>query len=218
MQFKGLEEATIATIVGVIMQIVKMVIPGWDWETFKWRNLVRLGLCEAVAYGIFAVSCYTVIDIPGLEPMCGAQGAFNAGIAGILAFLVNKYAEEEAIRWIRERMRDIATLLPITAFAILAEIFAVALGWPVVIQVVLALGATVFIYFTGLRIASSYGIFNIRLSTVLFVVLFAATLAVEFPGNPLDLTIIQRSIALILIQVGITVVSLLTQHGIIRKN
>lgn len=216
MQFKGLEEATIATIVGVIIQIVKMVIPGWSWEEFKWRNLVRLGMCQVVSYGIFALSCYTTVDIPGMEPVCGAQGAFNAGVAGILAFLVQKYAEEEATRWIRKQIDNIIWL-PLAVAGLATEVAAIVLGWPFMLQLLIMGITTLATYVSGLRGKRTRGILNIRFSTIMFILLFVFKGIVEAPGNPLGLNVILRAVALVFIWGSVMIISLLTRVGVIRE-
>jgi len=98
--WRGVEEAAVALVVGVIMLAWARTVPNWDWETFEWREMVRFVLCIATSYGIFASICYGGLEIPGMEPACGIQGAFNAAIVAFLAFLVNDYAEDKAMRFI----------------------------------------------------------------------------------------------------------------------
>jgi hypothetical protein len=216
MQFRGLEEATIATIVGVIIQILRMVIPDWNWEEFKWRNLVRLVMCEVVSYGIFSITCFTDVTIPGMSPICGAQGAFNAGVAGILAFLVNKYAEEEAARWIKN-MSGLRIWLPVAILGLVGEGLALLIGLPFLALLPFAIVSTVGAYAYGLGRATARGLFSIRLSTILFILLAVAKALVESPGNPLGLSFIFKVIALIGIWVAVLAVSLLTRFGVIRE-
>ena len=96
MQVQGAEELAIAGAVALVMLTWKMVVPGWDWETFNWREMVRFGLCLLLSMGAFVAMCYADLDIPGLTPMCGLQGGFNYAITGFLAFLVNRFGDEAA--------------------------------------------------------------------------------------------------------------------------
>ncbi len=98
--FRGVEEAAVALVVGLIMLTWAKVIPDWEWETFKWREMVRFVLSLLASYTIFAGVCYGGLEIPGMNPACGVQGAFNALIVGFLAFLVNEYTEDKALNFV----------------------------------------------------------------------------------------------------------------------
>lgn len=93
LQIKGLEEALIATIVGALILLINGFILDWEWETWKYRNLARFGMCLIIPYSVFGLECFANVDVPMFAPLCGPQGAFNAGIAGILAYMLNERGE-----------------------------------------------------------------------------------------------------------------------------
>ena len=103
--FRGFEEAVIAGVVAALMVVWGQVIPDWSWEDFAWAEAVRFGLCLVVALGTFAGACYLNLDIPGFAPVCGLQGGFNAAVVAFMAFLLNKYADQQA-RAVIKRVRS----------------------------------------------------------------------------------------------------------------
>lgn len=90
--WRGIPEAAIAGAVFAVMLAIQQIFPDLDWKEFKWAEMVRFGLCLALSLGVFVGVAYLGLEIPGMDPPTGLQGAFSAVVTGFIAYLMNSWA------------------------------------------------------------------------------------------------------------------------------
>jgi len=105
--WRGVEEAAVALVVGLLMVVWATVVPNWDWEEFEWKELTRFVLCQVVSIGAFVLICFGGLEIPEFDPVCQPlQGSFNAIVTGFLAFLANKFVDNNA-SYVGDQVRNL---------------------------------------------------------------------------------------------------------------